>query len=142
MDYREHAKDLLSRKKSLLSAYSSIKSELASLEEEKNACKAAMSRDTDAQSYHEERIINILADIDDCRFRRNVVERELSKIEKGMSCLDDYYKDLIEGFFVDRVGENVEILMERWYKERSSLYRDRGKALEAFTRSVYGVVQI
>lgn len=142
MDYREHAKDLLSRKRSLLSAYSSIKSELTSLEEEKIACKAAMSRDADANGFNEERIINILADIDDCRFRRNVVERELSKIEKGMNGLDEYYKDLIESFFVDRASDNVEILMERWYKERSSLYRDRGKALEAFTRSVYGVVQI
>ncbi len=142
MDYREHAKDLLSRKKSLLAAYSSIKSELASLEEEKNACKAALCREAVDHGINEERIINILADIDDCRFRRNVVERELSKIEKGMSGLDDYYRDLIEGFFVDRASENVEILMERWYKERSSLYRDRGKALEEFTRSVYGVVQI
>ena len=145
MDYREYAKDLLSRKKNLISAYSSLKTELECLEQEKYACKTAitnLSSDEAENKIYEERLITILANIDDCRFRRSVVERELLKIEKGMNGLDDYQKDLIEGFFVDKTIGIADELMERWYKERSSLYRDRSRALDTFTRSVYGVLQL
>lgn len=146
MDYREYAKDLLARKNSLVSAYSSIRSELECLEQEKNACKEsalkAASKGSENVSVYEDRLINVLADIDDCRFRRSVVERELIKIEKGMNGLSDYQRDLLEGFFVEREMGAADDLMERWYKERSSLYRDRNRALELFTRSIYGVLQL
>lgn len=146
MDYKEQAKDLLSRKKNLISAYSAIKSELESLEQEKYACKTAVVNAENLgradKTMFDDRLINILADIDDCRFRRSVVERELLKIEKGMGGLSDYQKDLIETFFVESNMGAADDLMERWYKERSTLYRDRTRALEQFTRSIYGVLQL
>ena len=146
MDYRDYAKDLLSRKKNLVSAYASITTELQFLEKEKLACKASAANAPDdderARTIYEDRLINILADMDDCRFRKSVVERELLKIEKGMNGLTDYQKDIINTFFVEQTDHAVDELMERWYKERSSLYRDRTKALDNFTRSVYGVLQL
>ena len=146
MDYKEQAKDLLSRKKSLISAYSAIRLELESLEEERYACKTALTNFDNFgkgdRSVYEDRLINILVNIDDCRFRRNVVERELSKIEKGFGGLSDYQKDLIETFFVENDCGAVDAMMERWFKERSSIYRDRNRALEVFTRSIYGVLQL
>ena len=93
MDYREYAKDLLARKNSLISAYGAIREELRVLENEKTACKELMNEcevlGRDKSSY-EDRFINTLANLDDCRFRLSVVERELKKIEKGMSQLDEY----------------------------------------------------
>lgn len=144
MDYKEYAKDLLARKKNLVSAYSAIKSELEYLEQERTACKTAAlnNKDESENAVYDERLINVLADIEDCRFRRSVVERELIKIEKGMNGLDDYHKDLIEKFFIENEMGATEELMERWFKERSTLYRDRNRALENFTRSVYGVLQL
>jgi len=140
MDYREHAKDLLSRKNSLVAAYSALKRELDSLEAEKTACKTTAEKV--GKEIYEERLINLLVDIDDCRFRKSIVERDLMKIEKGMETLNNYYRDLINGFFIEYSQEAVEEIMCRWYKERSTVYRDRSRALEEFTRSVYGVVQI
>ncbi len=145
MDYREYSKDLLSRKKNLVSAYSAIKTELECLEREKLACKSYAlnaSEEEQGRAMYEDRLINILADMDDCRFRLSVVERELLKIEKGMNGLNDYQKDIIDTFFVEQTDHAADDLMERWYKERSSLYRDRTKALDQFTRSVYGVLQL
>ncbi len=145
MDYRDYAKDLLARKKNLVSAYSSIKSELTLLEQEKDDCKAAIERlrSTGGNvTKYDDRLINLLADLDDCRFRRSVVERELLKIEKGIAGLNDYQKDIIDMFFVEQYPYAVEDLMEKWFKERSTLYRDRNRALESFTRSVYGVLQL
>ena len=136
MDYREYAKDLLGRKKNLVSAYSAIKCELDALEQEKYACKTAIANAESLsadKTMYDERLINVLADLDDCRFRRSVVERELLKIEKGMNGLSDYQKDLLDVFFVEHEPGAADDLMEKWYKERSSLYRDRNRALESFT---------
>ncbi|MBR5285383.1 MAG: hypothetical protein IKU30_00650 [Clostridia bacterium] len=145
MDYREYAKDLLARKNSLISAYGSIKEELNVLEREKVACKEIMNecevlgRD---RSIYEDRFINTLASLDDCRFRLSVVERELRKIEKGMTLLSDYECALIDAFYVERHIDAVEEIMERFYRERSTVYRDKNRALDVFTRSVYGVLQL
>ncbi len=144
MDYRDYAKDLLARKKNLVSAYSAIKCELEALEQEKIACKTAIANaeSSNGKTLYDERLINILADLDDCRFRRSVVERELIKIEKGMNGLNEYQRDLLDAFFVEEEQGTAEDLMIKWFKERSSLYRDRSKALDAFTRSIYGVLQL
>ncbi len=146
MDYREYSKDLLGRKKTLTSAYSVLKTELEQLEQEKYSCKTIISNipkeDAKRASLYEERLINILADLEDCRFRRSIVERELVKIEKGLSVLSDYYRDIIEMFFIEHTPYAADELMERWYKERSGLYRDRTKALDQFTRSVYGIIEV
>lgn len=145
MDYREYAKDLLARKNSLISAYGSIKDELKVLERERTACKSIMN-DCEAfgrdKSIYEDRFINTLANLDDCRFRLSVVERELKKIEKGMSCLDDYECALLDTFYVERLTDAAEELMDKYYRERSTLYRDKNRALDTFTRSIYGVLQL
>lgn len=145
MDYREYAKDLLARKNCLVSAYGAIKDELRVLEREKTTCKALMSecevlgRDT---TVYEDRFINTLANLDDCRFRLSVVERELTKIEKGMSRLDDYERALLETFYVECLSDAADELMMKYYRERSTVYRDKNRALDTFTRSIYGVLQL
>ncbi len=145
MDYREYAKDLLARKNSLISAYGAIKEELTVLEREKVACKKLMNececlgRD---KSIYDDRFINTLACLDDSRFRLSVVERELRKIEKGMSLLNDYERDLIDTFYVERVLDAVDLIMERYYRERSTVYRDKNRVLDIFTRAVFGVLQL
>ncbi len=145
MDYREYAKDLLARKKHLIAARVAIRCELNTLDQEKTSCKGlineceVLGKD---KTFYEDRLINTLANLDDCRFRMSVVERELKKIEKGMDGLDDYERDLLELFFVERSQTAADDLMDRWFKERSSLYRDKNRALDSFTRSIYGVLQL
>ncbi len=145
MDYREYAKDLLARKNSLVSAYGAIKDELRGLEREKVACKALMN-ECEAfgkdNGIYEDRFIGTLASLDDCRFRLSVVERELTKIEKGMSRLDDYERTLLEVFYVERIEDAVDEIMERYYRERSTVYRDKNRTLDTFTRSIYGVLEL
>lgn len=146
MDYRDFAKDLLKRKNQLSTAHATIKEEIEELEREKYSCKTAslnaVPMSGSGTSRYEERLITIIALLDDCRFRLKVVERELKMIDQGMSGLDDYHVQLLEGFFIHNAKGAADSLMSRFYKERSCLYADRNKALEAFTRSVYGVVLI
>ncbi len=146
MDYRDFAKDLLKRKNQLSSARQVLKEEIEELEREKYSCKTAalnaIPQSGSGACKYEDRLITIIATLDDCRFRLRVVERELKMIEQGMSGLNDYYVQLLEGFFIHNTKGAADSLMSRFYKERSCLYADRSKALEAFTRSVYGVVLI
>lgn len=145
MDYREHSKDLLERKNSLTSAYNAIKNELIMLEEEELACKRFVSRaeaGSAEEANYNDRLINILVELDDCRFRKSVVERELKKIETGLNALNDYQKELIVYFYIEKQSSAADALMEKWFKERSSIYRDKNIALDLFTRSVYGVIAL
>lgn len=146
MDYRDFAIDLLKRKNQLVSARDITKEEIEELEKEKYSCKTAAMNAVPVSgsgtNKYEERLISIIAALDDARFRLRSIERELKMIEKGMSGLSDYYVQLLEGFFVHNTKGAAESLMSRFYKERSCLYADRNKALEAFTRSVFGVVLI
>lgn len=146
MDYRDFAKDLLKRKNQLTSAHQSLKEEIEELEREKYSCKTASLNSKPVSgsgiSRYEDRLITIIALLDDCRFRLRVVERELKMIELGFSGLDEYQAQLLEGFFIHNAKGAADNLMSRFYKERSCLYADRNKALETFTRSVYGVVLI
>jgi hypothetical protein len=145
MDYREYAKDLLTRKKHLVSAYAATRCELESLEQERLECNlqiGTVGENEGLRTVYEDRLITVLVALDDCRFRRSVIERELVKIETGLNGLDEYQRDLLDKFYVERLPSVVEDLMEKWYKERSTIYRDKTRALDSFTRSVYGVLQL
>ena len=89
---------------------------------------------------YENKLVNLIVLIDDARFRRKIVERELKMIEMGFSVLDDYKRDLLEMHYVNSIPSPTVAAMEKYYKERSQIFEDKKKALEAFTRAVYGVV--
>ena len=52
--------------------------------------------------------------------------------------LTPYQRDLLETFFVSGEKYCADRLCERYYKERSALYRDRKKALTEFAKAVFG----
>ncbi len=70
--------------------------------------------------------------------RRVRAERELTLIQCGYEVLTPYQRDLLETFFVSGEKYCADRLCERYYKERSALYRDRKKALVEFAKAVFG----
>ena len=56
--------------------------------------------------------------------------------------LTDYEKAIINGFFITETKCAADKLMEKFYKERTMIYNDRSKALEKFTRAIYGMLAI
>lgn len=141
MDYREQAKELLRRRRNLLSAQSAIEEELILLEREREVCSKRIDEAHDDETYID-RLVGVLADLDDCRFRKSIVERELLKLRRGLEGLDDYQRDLLISFYCECGRATAEEVMDKWFKERSTVYRDKQLALDRFTRSVYGVLQI
>ncbi len=145
MDYREIAKQLLSKKVELKNAYVTLGDELTMLENEKYSVKSCTTDSAVAKgggSKYEEYMTNLIFLSDNTEFRRKVVKRELDMIESGMAALSDYEKDLLEVFYVKKEKNAPEVIYDRWYKERSQVYADRNAALIKFTRAVYGVIHL
>ena len=67
-------------------------------------------------------------------------EESLTVIRCAYSVLSSYQQDLLDTFFVNDEKYCADRLCERYYKERSTLYRDRKKALTAFTLAAFGDV--
>lgn len=139
MDYRNYAIDLLKRKTQLEAAYESLGYELEMLENEKYSVSSATISPAPVSgtggNRYENKLVNLIVLIDDARFRRKIVERELKMIEMGFSVLDDYKRDLLEMHYVNSIPSPTVAAMEKYYKERSQIFEDKKKALEAFTRA-------
>ncbi|HPE95462.1 MAG TPA: hypothetical protein PLT66_05300 [Bacillota bacterium] len=144
MDYTVFAKDLLERKTTLEASCNSMKEELIELKSEMNGSSHvnAVPITGSGTNKAEARLINLIYRIDDTKFRLGIVQRDLKLIENGMKQLDEYESMLLEGFFIHNTRCAVDSLMSRFYKERSTIYADRRRALEKFTRAVYGLVLI
>lgn len=145
MDYTIFARDLLQRKPMLEASHRSMKEELEELDCEMTGTSgrsSAVPITGSGTNKAETRLINLIYRIDDTKFRLGVVERDLRMIDTGMGVLSEYEQMLLEGFFVHTSKCAVDTLMSKFYKERSTIYSDRRKALEKFTRAIYGLVLI
>lgn len=146
MDYRQLAKDLLKRKKQLEAAVKSLELQSEQLKADAESCTSPGFSPTPTAKYGydncQDRLIAILAKADECDMRKRTVLRELKMIEIGMSVLNVYQRELLECFFIDRKRGAADDLCEKFYKERSCVYRDRQKAVDAFTLAVFGVLEL
>ena len=146
MDYRQLAKDLLKRKKQLEAAVRSLELQSEQLKADATSCKSPSFSPSNAAKYGydncQDRLIAILAKVDECELRKKTVLRELKMIEIGMSVLNVYQRDLLECFFTDRKKGAADDLCAKYYKERSCIYRDRQKAVDAFTAAIFGVTEL
>ena len=145
MDYTVFAKDLLRRKMTLENAYTAVREEIIALENEKTSCKSisdSVPITGSGTNKYEDKLVSIISKLEDATFRKNVILRELRLINRGYNSLNDYEKSILDGFFVHDEKAAADSLMSKFFKERSTIYDDRSKALDKFTRSVYGVVKI
>lgn len=138
--YTELAIRLLRRKPYLLSASEALREQIRFLEEELAVRRADPAREIGAAEDAERDTLCILQRLDDSRRRLRVMEEELEQIRRGYRLLDPYARDLLEIFFVSGEKNCAEKIAERYYKERSTIYRDRKKALESFVLAVFGVL--
>ena len=138
-DYRTRAKTLLKRKRFLETAADALREQVLFLETEsaarQNDLAARELRPIEAEDWK-----RLLSKLDDCRFRLHLLEEQLEQIRRAYEVLTPYQRDLLETFFASGSRNCAETLCERYYRERSAIYRDRSKALDQFTIAAYGVL--
>jgi DNA-directed RNA polymerase specialized sigma subunit len=62
--------------------------------------------------------------------------REIQKTERALEGLSEYEKDLLSAFYITRIHSGAEAIAGRYSVERSTVYRDKNKALKRFAESL------
>lgn len=142
MDFKIFSTQLLQNKTRMEAAILNISDEIALLEESKlsvktGALSSAPISGTGANRY-EDRLVKLICLCDELKQRRKNIEINLACIERGMKPLSEYERDLLNGFYVYGGKNAAEKMMSRHHKERSTIYRDKDKALAHFTQALYG----
>ncbi|MEG1743672.1 MAG: hypothetical protein RR246_05850 [Clostridia bacterium] len=143
MDYQVFAKELLKRYNDLKKAKVSLEEDILILESEKYSVKF-LERESSSSSGNnfEDHLVDVIVSLDEARFRKRVVDRDLKMIANGLKNLDEYEKELLDCFFINNIKNALEYIEKKYFRERTSVYIDRKKAIEKFTRSVYGIVRM
>lgn len=142
MNYEAFSAQLLTNKRRMEAAVLNLTDEIAMLEEAKvsvktSACNGSPITGTGGNRF-EDRLIKLICLCDELKARRKNLIINLSCIKRGLEPLSDYERELLYGFYVEGGKSAAERMMSRHHKERSTIYRDKEKALTHFTQALYG----
>lgn len=93
-------------------------------------------------SRQEEKMLDNISERERLEFSLKIAESLIELTEKGLATLDKNERAVLEGFYFEKMDNRIERLCERFSVEKSTLYRMKDSALEKFTRSEYGVVEL
>ena len=77
---------------------------------------------------------------DELEHRLREAKKTVAAIEKALSVMDEEEYQLLDILFIHPRKNGVDMLCEKLCVERTAVYERRSKALEKFTRSLYGCV--
>lgn len=142
MDFSVFSAQLLASKCRMEAAVANLTDEIALLEEAKVsvktcACNGAPITGSGGNRY-EDRLVKLICLCDELRARRKNLQTNLECIRRGLAPLTEYEQDLLNGFYIHGGKGAAERMMSRHHKERSTIYRDKEKALAHFTQALYG----
>ena len=80
----------------------------------------------------EKTVVNMIDAKDRLVSRTEKAVGEIKRTEAAMRTLSQYQRDLLTAFYIARVRSCAESLAERYNVERSTIYRDKDKALARF----------
>ncbi len=141
-NYTQEAIEMLRQKRYWCAAADALREQIRLLDTELNACHTASRGDagTADGGTAEKRVLRLLRRKEAFCHRLRMMEGELEQIQRAYAMLSPYQRDLLDTFFVSGQKNCAERLARRYYKERSSLYRDRKKAIDAFALALFGSI--
>lgn len=93
-------------------------------------------------SKQEDKWLDNISERERLSFSLKIAEALVELTEKGLEVLEDRERQILEGFYMQRVENHIEKLCERFHLEKSRLYELKDNALKKFTISMYGTVEI
>ena len=93
-------------------------------------------------SRQEEKMLDNISERERLGFSLKVAEALVELTEKGLDVLDKKERAVIEGFYINRQDNHVDVLCERLHFEKTRLYEIKDNALRKFTMAMYGTVDI
>ncbi|MFL8952522.1 DUF1492 domain-containing protein [Helcococcus kunzii] len=74
--------------------------------------------------------------------RLNQINTEIEMIDKGMNCLDEIEKKVLDYFYISRPYNHIRLLMDELHYEKSQVYRLKDEALSNYTAIRYGNINL
>ncbi len=142
-NYKQEAIEMLRQKRYWCAAADALREQIRLLDAELNACRTASEDEAgskDGGGAARERVLRLNGRKEAFCHRLRMMEGELEQIQRAYATLSPYQRDLLDTFFVSGQKNCAERLARRYYKERSSLYRDRKKAIDAFALALFGSI--
>ena len=84
----------------------------------------------------EKTVVNMIEAKDRLVSRTNKAVKEAKQTEAALRTLSEYQKDLLTAFYISGAHSCAETLAERYNVERSTVYRDKNKALARFAAAL------
>lgn len=146
MDYKYLAIDKLKRYNELKIAENNIRLRIAEIQMNRKSIESPKPSNvpftTSNTNKTEEKFINLIAQEQEETKTLNRTRNEIKQIENAFQNLTDEEHRTLEAFYICRPKDHIEMLMKEFGYEKSNVYNIKDKALEKFTRSLYGVVHI
>lgn len=91
-------------------------------------------------NHYEETLTNYIAEYGRLKELLKVNWRKVQLIERGLNALDDTERTVINRFFICNMRSEsaADYLAEELGYEQAQIYRIRNRALQHYTRAVYG----
>lgn len=93
-------------------------------------------------SRQEEKLLSNISERERLQASLKITEELVKLTEKGLEVLDKRERQILEGFYFERVENHVEKLCDRFHLEKTRLYELKDIALKKFTIAMYGTVEI
>ena len=144
MNWKREAECDLKNYTSRLTAIENLISRIRVLEEKYTSLRG-ISMDTPVMggaSHQEDSMINNIVEREKLRNNLKTVRMLVKLTEKGLSGLDERQRDILNSFYVDRGGNYVDTLCNKYHIEKSRLYQLKDEALYKFTITMYGIIDL
>ncbi|MEE0970560.1 MAG: hypothetical protein U0M06_14415 [Clostridia bacterium] len=121
-----------------------IKTRIKILDEEFTSLRGISTSDPvmGGFSRQEEKMLDNISERELLSFSLKIAEALVKLTEKGLEVLDKKEREVIEGFYINREGNHVDMLCEKLHFEKTRLYEIKDNALRKFTIAMYGTVEI
>lgn len=94
------------------------------------------------ESGYEDRILTNMDKIKRLNGNLSIAKSKAARVDRGMAALDDEERIVLERMYVNQEREAVRRLCEDLNCEIAQIYRIRRRALNRFTRAMYGILDI
>ena len=93
------------------------------------------------QRNREERMLNNIVQRQELQWSLEQTRRWIRLMDRGLAVLDDREKAILEQLYIYPRAGAMERLCAELGVEKTSIYRRRDRALEKFTRAMYGFTE-
>ena len=144
MNWREEAKEKLRKYGAMRLAVVNIPIEIKRLEVDAKSIRSAKMDATPSKgggNKREEALLNNIVKRQELRDALEHTRKWLSCTDRALRGLTKEERQILQRMFIYPEAGNIQRLCQELGVEQSSVYRKRDKALERFTRALYGATE-